>query len=111
MLGDKLLDDKFQNSVIDALVERCSTPDAQDDFQHNPGGSANNHAYSSTTESATIHKLFMPVYVDIAEPNWLSEELPKEFLHSVIEGLLEKIATFSESAINRSEDYMHPSRD
>ncbi|KGO68807.1 Uncharacterized protein PITC_076890 [Penicillium italicum] len=110
VLGDKLLDTKFQNSVIDAIVEKCSTPDAQDGFQYYPNVDAINRAYNSTTKSATIRNLFVDVYVASAEPEWVTNELPKEFIHSVIQGLIENRDFSSEVKVKASKYYVHPSR-
>ncbi|CAI7618787.1 unnamed protein product [Penicillium discolor] len=84
-----VLDANFQNSVIDAIIEQ-STITNPDGERYYPGEDAVKHVYHNTTESATIRKLLVDMYVDTAVPNWLHEELPKEFLYSVAEGLMKK---------------------
>lgn len=108
MLGDKLLDAKFQNSVIDAIVEKCSTPDAQDGRCYYPYGDVINYAYQNTTESAKIRNLLVDIYVDSALTGWLTRELPREFLYSVVKGLIKKRSPHTKH-IRAPEYYVHPS--
>ncbi|KAJ5853655.1 hypothetical protein N7534_006198 [Penicillium rubens] len=108
VLGDKLLDVKFQNSAIDAIVEKCSAPDPHDGRCYYPCASVVSYAYISTTESATVRKLFVDMYTDTAEAGWLMRELPKEFLYSVVEGLMKK-RTAQTKKIKASEYYVNPS--
>ncbi|CAG8899964.1 unnamed protein product [Penicillium egyptiacum] len=109
VLGDKLLDAKFQNSAIDAIVEKCSEPDAQDGKRWYPGVDAITHAYKRTVKSATIRSLFVDMYVDTATDKWLNREFPKEFLYSVVEGLMKKKKNSETKQIKASEYYVHPS--
>ena len=101
VLGDKLLDDKFQNSAIDAIVEVCSTPDAHDGKKYYPGVDVIRHAYNITTKSSIIRKLFVDMFVNAAAAKWLSRDLPEEFLYSVVEGLMNK-RTASDAPIKAS---------
>ncbi|CRL25582.1 BTB/POZ fold [Penicillium camemberti] len=86
VLGDKLLDAKFQNSVIDAIVETCSKADSKDGKVYFPDANAVSHAYNNTTKSSNIRKMLVALYLNAAGAEWLSEEHPKEFLFSVAEG-------------------------
>jgi hypothetical protein len=109
VLGDKLLDVKFQNSAIDAIVEKSSAPDPHDGKRYHPfRASLISHAYSRTTESATIRKLFVDMYVDAAEAGWLKRELPKEFLYSVVECFMKKPAA-QVKKIKAFDYYVHHS--
>ncbi|CAI7604491.1 unnamed protein product [Penicillium glandicola] len=108
VLGDRLLDSKFQNSVIDAIVEKYSTKDTFDGKRYTPGTDMINHAYKLTTESATIRKLLVDIYADTATVSWFSRELTKGFLYSVVESLIKKRAPSSKS-IKASNYYVRPS--
>ncbi|OQE22667.1 hypothetical protein PENFLA_c012G04784 [Penicillium flavigenum] len=108
VLGGKLLDVKFQNSAIDAIVEKSSAPDPHDGKRYYPFGALISHAYNSTTESATIRKLFVDMHVDAAEAGWLNRELPKEFLYSVVEGFMKK-RTAQAKKIKAFDYYVNPS--
>ncbi|KAJ5685374.1 hypothetical protein N7536_007993 [Penicillium majusculum] len=107
LLGDKLLDTNFQNSVIDAIIEQSTTTNP-DEQRYYPGEDAVKHVYHNTTESATIRKLLVDMYVDTAAPNWLHGELPKEFLYSVTEGLMKKRVS-SCNPIKASKYHVQPS--
>lgn len=108
VLGDKLLDGKFQNSIIDAILEMCSTPDAHDGRKYYPSMAVIKHAYIVTTESAGIRKLFVDLFVNTAAAKWLSRELPAEFLYSVAEGLMIKRTSYG-GPIKASQYYAKPS--
>ncbi|KAJ5979082.1 hypothetical protein N7501_002424 [Penicillium viridicatum] len=91
VLGDKLLDDEFRNSTIQAIIEKATTPCA-DGQCHYPGAGVIIYAYKHTTECAKIRNLFVDIYVEVGEPGWLTKELPHDFLYSVVEGLMKKRA-------------------
>ncbi|KAJ5941325.1 hypothetical protein N7516_001493 [Penicillium verrucosum] len=85
VLGDKLLDVEFQNSTIQAIVEKADT----NGFSRYPDSRSISYAYDNTTESAKIRKLFVDIYVEIL-PRKLNKGFPEEFLYSVVEGLMKK---------------------
>lgn len=49
VLGDKLLDDRFRNSTIQAIIKKATTPCA-DGQRHYPGADVIIYAYKHTTE-------------------------------------------------------------
>ncbi|KAJ5507469.1 hypothetical protein N7527_009612 [Penicillium freii] len=87
VLGDKLLDDKFRNSTIQAIIEKATTPCANGQ-RHYPGADVIIYA----TECAKIRNLLVDIYVEVGEPGWLTKELSHDFLYSVVEGLMRKRA-------------------
>ncbi|KAJ5198877.1 hypothetical protein N7491_000556 [Penicillium cf. griseofulvum] len=107
VLGDKLFDPKFQNSIIDVVFERCTTPDARDGVRYFPGAEIIIHAYNNTTKSAIIRKLFVDIYVESGKASWLSNKLPTEFLFPVLEALMKK-RTPIPLCIEASEYYVEP---
>lgn len=109
ILGDKLLDIKFQNSVIDAIVETSSTIHPQDGRAYYPNIPEINIAYENTTESSKIRSLLVDMWVSKAVVNWFeSPNLPKEFLISVIKGFI-KNDPARMSSPKASKYYVHAS--
>lgn len=106
VLGDKLLDAKFQNAVLDAIVGTCSTVDRQDGKVYFPDANAVSHAYNNTTKSAKIRKMLVALYLHAAEAQWLSEEHPKEFLFSVAEGFAKRRRLFSVKSFRTFKYYV-----
>lgn len=91
ILGDKLLDTKFQNSVIDAMVETCSDDNSDDAFFYYPNGQAINYAYENTMATSKIRSLLVDMWVSNAETDWFeSPNYPKDFFLSVVKGIIEK---------------------
>ncbi|KAJ5685375.1 hypothetical protein N7536_007994 [Penicillium majusculum] len=90
VLGDKLLDAQFQNSVIDAIIDTCSKADSKDGKVYFPDANAVSYAYSNTTKFSKIREMLVDLYLHAAGDQWLSEEHPKEFLFSVAKGLAER---------------------
>ncbi|KAF4764617.1 hypothetical protein N7455_010935 [Penicillium solitum] len=90
VLGDKLLDAQFQNSVIDAIIDTCSKADSKDGKVYFPDANAVSYAYSNTTKFSKIREMLVDLYLHAAGDQWLSEENPKEFLFSVAKGLAER---------------------
>ncbi|EED13876.1 conserved hypothetical protein [Talaromyces stipitatus ATCC 10500] len=83
-LGDKLLDSRFQNAVIDAIVEKSQSK-ARDGRIWFPVGSPIEYAYSNTNESSPIRKLLLDMYVHRGHRYWLhdygnSASIPHSFL-------------------------------
>ncbi|KUM58300.1 hypothetical protein ACN42_g8858 [Penicillium freii] len=108
VLGDKLLDAKFQNSVIDAIIDTCSTADSRDRKVYFPDADAVSHAYNNTTKSSKIRQMLVALYLHAAGDEWLSEEHPKEFLFSVAKGFAERRRLCSVKSFRRSEYYLNP---
>lgn len=109
VLGDKLLDTKFQNSVIDALLETCSATNTQDGNRYYPGIDGIKDAYKKTNESSKIRSLFVDMWVSKANVNWFeSADYPKEFLISVVKGLMENDPV-RRSPLHASKYYVHES--
>ncbi|CAI7619031.1 unnamed protein product [Penicillium viridicatum] len=108
VLGDKLLDAKFQNSVIDAIIDTCSTADSRDRKLYFPDADAVSHAYNNTTKSSKIRQMLVALYLHAAGDEWLSEEHPKEFLFSVAKGFAERRRLCSVKSFRRSEYYLNP---
>lgn len=106
VLGDKLLDAEFQNAVIDAILDTCSTADSQDGKVYFPDADAVNHAYNNTTKSSKIRKMLVALYRHSAGYQWLSEEHPKEFLFSVAKGFAKRRRLFSVKSFTRFEYYV-----
>ncbi|KAJ5165324.1 uncharacterized protein N7500_007154 [Penicillium coprophilum] len=92
VLGDKLLDIKFQNSVLDAIVEKRYESGARSGTHYLPCYDTINLAYYKTTESAGIRKLFVDMYVRGATGGCLSGNFTKAFLCSVAQGLIKNRA-------------------
>lgn len=90
--GDKILDTRFQNTAIYALVETCTTPlDGKRQF---PGLSAIKYVYNNTRESALVRKLLVDMYIYAGEDTWFwswKEKLrgiPQSFLLELASKLL-----------------------
>ncbi|KAJ5360619.1 hypothetical protein N7517_009810 [Penicillium concentricum] len=107
VLGDKLLDVKFQNCVIDAIVERHATPDKRNGRCYIPNKKTINYAFDNTTESAPIRKLLVDMYMGNVTAEWLSKDLPPDFIFSVLKSVVEKTPVLS-VLINASDYYMDP---
>ncbi|KAJ5979081.1 hypothetical protein N7501_002423 [Penicillium viridicatum] len=108
VLGDKLFDAKFQNSVINAILDTCSAADSQDGKVYSPDADAVSHAYNNTTKSSKIRQMLVALYLHAAGDEWLSEEHPKEFLFSVAKGFAERRRLCSVKYFRRSEYYLNP---
>ena len=106
VLGDKILDTNFQNSVMDAIIEK-SCIEANDGYLWYPNASVIKHAYEKTTSSASIRKLLVDMYVKGGISEWLnSTTCPKEFLFSVASELLRNKKTADEP-LNSIEYHVH----
>jgi hypothetical protein len=94
VLGDKLLDTLFQDTAIDAIVEK-SHSNAQDGKRWYPVGEVIEYAYSNTTESALIRELLVDMYVYHGYSSWLhdwadSASIPQPFLLRLASKLLDQ---------------------
>lgn len=93
VLGDKLLDTQFQDTAIDAIVEK-SRSNAKDGKRCFPGGEVIEYAYRNTTESAPVRDLLVDMYVKHGKSAWLhdwtdSASMPQPFLLSLASKLLD----------------------
>ena len=92
VLGDRLLDTKFQNAVIDAIVEKSQT--AARGGTDRPCLDVIRYTYQSTAESATIRDLLVDVYICHGTSTWLSSwpdpsPIPEPFLLKLASKLLD----------------------
>ncbi|RAH69974.1 BTB/POZ domain-containing protein [Aspergillus aculeatinus CBS 121060] len=100
ILGDKILDTLFQDTVIDAIIEK-SRSTAQDGHRWYPDGAVLDYAYHNIAESAQILELFVDMYVTKGNSSWLQEwtdptHIPQPFLLSVASKLLDRRAVSKE---------------
>ncbi|PYI15781.1 hypothetical protein BO86DRAFT_415703 [Aspergillus japonicus CBS 114.51] len=72
VLGDKILDIRFQDTVIDAIVEKCHSI-ARDGLRWYPVGEVLEYAYHNLAASAPILELFVDIYVAQASSSWLHD--------------------------------------
>ncbi|KAL3443961.1 hypothetical protein BJX65DRAFT_284423 [Aspergillus insuetus] len=94
VFGDKILDTRFQNSIIDAMVAK-SRSRAQDGDQWYPVGEVIEYAYHNLDEPAPILELLVDMYVTTASREWLYEwadptTIPQPFLLSLSAKLLDR---------------------
>lgn len=108
VLGDKLLDAKFQNSVIDAIIDTWFTADIRDGKVYFPDADAVSHAYNNTTESSKLRQMLVALYLHAAGYQWLSEKHPKEFLLSVAKGFAGRTRPGSVRSFGRFAYYVNP---
>lgn len=81
--GDKVLDTRFKNTAICALIEKSTT--LVDGKQWYSGISAIEYVYSNTSESAIVRKLLVDMFVMDARDSWFQQweeegSIPKAFL-------------------------------
>lgn len=93
VLGDKLLDSKFQDTAVDAIVEKSVTA-AQDGSLWYPGAEPIEYAYRNTNTSARIRGLLVDMYVCFGRGEWLHDwdeptEVPQPFLWDLSLSLLD----------------------
>ncbi|OOQ83208.1 hypothetical protein PEBR_36322 [Penicillium brasilianum] len=67
VLGEKLLDTRFQDTAIDAIVEK-SRSNAKDGKRWFPGGEVIEYAYKNTTESAPVRDSLVDIQYAAAFP-------------------------------------------
>lgn len=84
VLGDKLLDSKFNNAVIDAIVDK-SRFTLHDGNMWFPSERVVEYIYAHTTESSPIRELMVDLWASSAAPSSLSEwkaslSAPRSFL-------------------------------
>ncbi|KAI9042991.1 uncharacterized protein KD926_004782 [Aspergillus affinis] len=92
VLGDRLLDTKFQNASIDVIVER-SQPAGRGGYPRT-GPEVIGYIYQNTAESALIRDLFVDLYSSHGTSSWLdywrdSEPIPVPFLFRLASRLMD----------------------
>ena len=112
-LGEKILDPRFQNAVIDAILEK-STTETRDGSRYYPPGDAIQYAFNNTPESAPICKLLVDIYAREGESSWLEgsywrddqSNIPQPFLLGLASSLFRNGQ--ERSSPLRSSDYHIP---
>jgi hypothetical protein len=94
VFGDKILDKRFQNAIIDAMVEK-SRSRAQDGDRWYPVGDVIEYAYNNLAEPAPILELLLDMYVAAASRPWLYDwadptTIPQPFLLGLSAKLLDR---------------------
>jgi hypothetical protein len=69
-LGDKLLNIRFQDTVIDAIIEKGDSPAYNGVFYY-PDGRNIEYAYNNTNEQSPLRKLLVDMYASDACGDWL----------------------------------------
>jgi hypothetical protein len=80
VFADKILDRRFHNAIIDALVEK-STNQGADHKRSCPQASVINYVYKNTAEAAPIRKLLEDICTNYGQPSLLKNgmNLPHAF--------------------------------
>ncbi|KAF7122784.1 hypothetical protein CNMCM5793_000894 [Aspergillus hiratsukae] len=92
VLGDKILDSKFQDTVIDAIVEKSQSK-AKDGQCWYPNMGVIKYTFKNTSESAPIRKLLVDMYAGFARSSWIhtwAADLPQPFLFQLASTLLDR---------------------
>ncbi|RLM00041.1 hypothetical protein CFD26_108239 [Aspergillus turcosus] len=92
VLGDKMLDFRFQNTAIDGIVEKSQSV-AKDGNCWYPNGELIKYAFENTNESAPIRELLVDMYVNWAHAKWIRKWahcLPQPFLLELAFRLLDR---------------------
>jgi hypothetical protein len=82
VLGDKILDPTFQDTVIDAILEKSQSK-GKDGKCWYPHVEVIKYTFNNTNESAPIRKLFVDMYAGYARSSWIHKwaaDLPQPFL-------------------------------
>ncbi|OJJ99584.1 hypothetical protein ASPACDRAFT_119158 [Aspergillus aculeatus ATCC 16872] len=102
VLGVKLLDTKFQNTVVDAIIEQRQSS-SQDGKSPAPGREAIKYAYSHTSSSAPIRRLLVDITANrTTDPKWLTStenDKPGAFLLELVAKLMDRRATKKEPLV------------
>ncbi|PYI25302.1 hypothetical protein BP00DRAFT_452242 [Aspergillus indologenus CBS 114.80] len=93
VFGNKILDTRFQNAIIDALVE--SRSEWQGENSTYPVGEVLEYAYDHLPGTAPILELFVDMYVRDAHSSWLRkwanpDMVPQPFLLKLASKLLDR---------------------
>ncbi|KAL2849389.1 hypothetical protein BJX68DRAFT_267241 [Aspergillus pseudodeflectus] len=112
VFGDKILDTTFQNTVIDAMIEK-SRSKARDGASWYPVGEVIEYAYHNMHEPAPILELLVDMYVTTARRSWLYDwadpaTIPQRFLLSLCAELLDRRG-LSEEPLEAGKYYRHAS--
>lgn len=114
VLGDRLIDTKFQNAVIDAIIEKNSS-NLLNRNNWCPSGKVIEYIYNNTHESAKIRKLFIDLYMQRCQGSWLQDsphrtKLPQPFLLELVTRLIDRPSRLSDEVIKASNYYVenHP---
>lgn len=71
ILGDKILDPRFQNAIIDAIAEKVNK-EGQGRGQHYcPGSYVIRYVYENTRDLDPIRHLFAAIYVRYGDQTWI----------------------------------------
>ncbi|RAH68066.1 uncharacterized protein BO66DRAFT_472926 [Aspergillus aculeatinus CBS 121060] len=99
VLGLKLLDTQFQDTVVDAIVEQRQSS-SQDGKSPAPSREAIKYAYSHTSSSAPIRRLLVDITANrTTDPKWLTStenDMPRAFLLELVAKLMCRRATKKE---------------
>ncbi|EED24537.1 conserved hypothetical protein [Talaromyces stipitatus ATCC 10500] len=112
-LGDKLLDTRFQDTAIDAIIER-SISKGSDGKMWYPGQGVIEHAYNNTNESALVRTLLVDMYVSAGHGAWLRDcgttDFPQSFLFELAAKSMDQRGG-SRLRIDPSKYHIHGSQD
>lgn len=88
VLGDRLLDTRFKNAIVDAYV--LYARGAQPAKRYYPSNEEIRILYEGTREDAPIRKLLVDIWTVRGRSEWIESDgdLPREFLADVTKGLL-----------------------
>lgn len=75
-LGDKFMNTKFQNTVIDAIVEESVSP-ASDGKHYYPNGLDIEYAYNNTNTLSPLRRLLVDMYAFSGNGSWLRDHYTK----------------------------------
>lgn len=112
VLGDKLLDDTFRRTVIDAIVEASLVERINWDPWF-PGDEAILYAYSNTLKESPIRKLLVDFHVYYGDSEWIgdlkiAEQYPKSFLIDLSTALLDRRKFPDHGSLRASGYYFKP---
>lgn len=92
VLGDKILDSRFQDTVIDAIVEKSQSKGKDWKYWH-PNIDVIKYAFANSNASAPIRKLLVDMYANNARSSWIHKwaaDLPHQFLFQLASTLLDR---------------------
>lgn len=113
-LGDKLMDTKFQDATIDAIVEASNIINTNGTSWY-PGTEVVQFVYDNTNESASIRTLLVDMFLMAGSGAWLLEckdraSVPQPFLFELASELLD-LRGGAWPKIVASEYHIHGSKD
>ena len=99
-LGEKLLDNGFQDCVLNSIVSLSRKKHDPDDTRFFPGAMVIGIIYNGTSPSSPARKLLVHIYAAEAEPGWMSKwrvsKTPEEFKNDLITELLKNATACKE---------------